>query len=531
MTTIYSQLRVSCGLSATLNSLQPELLKATTTQTLAHWLDVQWLKLTNNNSSSDPLVGVGEQREWRWAIVFDYILLRKIRSSLLLCHGLPPGQLILELEEEHLDWRVLTPAFTKILTRLAESKEDWPLWQYDGDLDDPATNLTKPEYRRKAVKLIMSIKGFYEIYESNLNTGPEGAWKGIFGGMVGFPEELTHNHVIYHIDHYKTDFELGALLQSLGYELDNSSGRGYPNSVIPNSIVLINRPEHWVCEDSRARGTVLDSLTQGTDAIHAADSFNYYKPIKNLRILRKSLPKLEKIFPDIEVEIDEEDLTEFPDLDIPETTNPDATAQQFHHTAAAAYAEGNFKKALIEKKIECTLLEKGSKGLNFYQNLLEFSEWCIKREKLMTAEENMVKLGLLEQELSSLNISMKAKKNEIHAKLYMMQDKTQSALLKLSTAFSLYKEAGKILKSYEIANSIGVAYSRAKKNQLAIKAYSDALEIVQTYDDDQDKFVPGEPRKYWPGIIRALEKKIKYLRAQPETNNPASGIDAIQKVE
>ena len=280
MTTIYSQLRVSCGLSATINSLQPETFKATMTQSLAKWLDIQWLKLTNNEDINDPLVQLaGGVREHQWVCVLDYILLRKIQSSFLLCEGLPPGSLVLELEFEDLNWGILKPAFIKILNRLNRKEEDWPLWRYNGELSDPETNLDKEDFKRDAVKLVSSIKVYWEIFSSNITMGAEGEWKNIFMNLVGFPQELSNAHVAAHIDHYKTDFELAGLLETLGFDLDSTYGRGYPKAVQPNSIVLINRPEHWVCEDPHSRNVVLDSLTVSTDGIHPGDSFNYFKAV------------------------------------------------------------------------------------------------------------------------------------------------------------------------------------------------------------------------------------------------------------
>src|SRR6056297_2141596 len=247
MTTVYAQLRVSCGLSATINSLQPETFKATMSQSLAKWLEIQWMKLTNNEDPSDPMVQLAaDRKEFKWVLVLDYILLRKIQSSFLLCEGLAPGSLVLEVEFEDLNWGVLKPAFSTILKRLNRKEEDWPLWGYEGELENPEENLDNVDFQKKAVKLVGDIKMYWEIFTSNISMGAEGEWKNILMNLVGFPEELTHGHVVQHIDHYKTDFELIGLLKTLGFKLDSTYGRAYPKSTVTNSIVLINRPEHWV---------------------------------------------------------------------------------------------------------------------------------------------------------------------------------------------------------------------------------------------------------------------------------------------
>ncbi len=529
MTTIYSQLRVSCGLSATINALQPETFKATMTQSFSKWLEIQWLKLTNNEDPQDPLVQLAAGRkEYKWVLVLDYILLRKIQSSFLLCEGVPPGSLVLEVEFEDLSWNVLKPAFITILTRLNNRKQDWPLWRYNGELKNPEENLDDEDYQRKAVKMVQSIKVFWEIFSSNITMGAEGDWKNIFMNLVGFPQELTHGHVVEHIDHYKTDFELAGLLQTFGYELDTTYGRGYPKSTRPNSIVLINRPEHWVCEDSRSRGVVLDSLTQATDSIHPGDSFNYFKPEKNLREFRKSLKNLESLFPDIEVSVEEEDLVEFPELELPETHNPAATAQQYHHSAHAAYVQQDFKKALLDKRIECALLEQVGKNKNYFDNLLKFTEWCIERDKPQTAQEKLLELQELQDKIETLSKEMKARRWKMEARFYSLQHNKKNAINSLQQAFNLYKDTDHYEESYEMANSLGTAYAKADDNEKAIELFENAFHLAQKAKESQNGRNIDGPKKYWPAIEKALQNKVKYLKENiPVQENP----EAVEKVE
>jgi tetratricopeptide (TPR) repeat protein len=529
--TIYSQLRVSCGLSATINSIQPEETRANSYQTLALWLDTQWLRLTNNNDSSNPLVKLAERREWKWAVVLDYILLRKIRSSFLLCQGVPPSRLVLEVEDEHLDWDQLKPVFLKIITRLHAARDDWPLWHYEGDFVELEENWNSPDVRKNVKKLIQSIKAFYEIFQSNVAQGAEAEWKNIFMNMSGFPEKLTNDHVIFHIDHYKTDFELAGLLETLGFEYDSTYGRAYPKNVVPNSIILINRPEHWVTEDSKNRGVVLDSLTQSTDVVHAVDSFNYFKPKENLRVFRKALPALEMLFPQIEVDIEEVDLAEFPDIDIPETANPQATAIQYHQRAAQAFNSGDMKTAFTEKRIEVALLEKGDKNLHYYSNLLELAEWCAANDKPLTGKETLEKMVELEKTIGSISVPLKIRKQKVQARLYTLNFEPDLAVDALKQALALYKETPLMAEAYDVANSLGVALARAKKSGEAKQVFQQALQYAQKAQKTAIAGTPDSPQKYWPAIIRALTKKIQALPEEKIEEPPAEKPPAIEKVE
>jgi tetratricopeptide (TPR) repeat protein len=519
MVTIYSQLRVSCGLSATINSLQPEETKASPTQTLALWLDTQWARLTNNNDPDNPLVKLAERREWKWAVVLDYILLRKIRSSFLLCQGIPAGVLVTELEDEHLNWDMLKPAFLKIISRLNNMKEDWPLWHYNGELEGLDQKWSDMDARKSAKKLVQSIKMFHEIFQSNIAAGPEAEWKNIFMNMSGFPEKVTPQHVLYHIDHYKTDFELSGLLESFGFEMDSSSGRAYPKNIAPNSIILINRPEHWVTESPRERGVVLDSLTQATDVIHSMDSFNYFKPKENLKVFRKAMGILEKIFPQIEVDIEQTDLTEFPDLELPETNNPVATAAEYHHRAVQKKTSGDVRNALLDKRVEVALLEKGEKNLHYYTNLLEFSEWCVENDKPGTCKDGLVKLEETERELGQVGVNLRIRRQKLEARLHNVSGDADLAVSALRIALDLFKESDQYEEAYEVANSLGVALARAKKpgdaRAIFQRAKEFALKAAQKAQQQGKKPSVEHPMKYWPAIIRGLDNKIKSL---PETN-------------
>ena len=210
------------------------------------------------------------------------------------------------------------------------------------------------------------------------------------------------------------------MLSTLGFINDATYGRSYPKSVVPYSIILINRPEHWVTEDIKARGTVLDSLTQGTDAIQMMDSYNYFRPLDNLHVFKTILPKLATLFPQIDVELEEEEFEEFPELELPATDDPEATATEYHQSAAAAMSSGDIKKALLDKRIEVALLEQVSEVSvpHLVANLLEFTEWCLNQEKTCTAQEYLAKLDDLVPQLDPKQITLQIKFHQLNARLF-----------------------------------------------------------------------------------------------------------------
>lgn len=525
-------MRVTCGLSATINSLQPEELRVSTKETLAHWLDTQWLRLTNRGDSGNPLVQLCTQREWKWVAVLDYILLRKIRSSFLLCNGIPSGALTLEVEEQHLNWTVLKPLFIKILTKLNKMEDDWPIWHYEKEFPEPEKNMESEQFRRDAVKLIQSIKVFYEIYQSNIAAGPEAEWKRAIDNLVGFPEKVSSQAVVTHLDYYKTDFELTGLLQTFGYVLDSTYGRTYPKQIQPNSIVLINRPEHWVTEDPKARGSVLDSLTQGTDVIHQMDSFNYFRPLESQRIFKMILPKLAKLFPQIDIEVAEEEITEFPELVLPPTNNPEATAAEIHHSVVAALAAGDPKKAILEKRVEITLLQQTTNISHTFMNMLEFVEMCISQDKPATAEDTLTKLVAMESKLEPTQKFPRVKRLQLTAKLNNATGNIEEAIKAIESALQLCEGITIAEIAYEMANMLGVIYSRKKKYPEAIKAYNTALNWATQAQKIVKMGDQKTPQKYWPAIVRAVNKKIAFLeKEQKSATPPTPGPDIVKKVD
>jgi tetratricopeptide (TPR) repeat protein len=519
---------VSCGLSATINATQPEELRISIKETFAHWLDTQWLRLSNKDSPDNPLTQLCTRREWKWVAVLDYILLRKIRSSFLLCNGINPGSLTTEVEDENLNWTVLKPIFIKILTRLNASEDNWPIWQYEGELKEPEKNMDQPQFRKDAKAIIQSIKAFYEIYQTNVASGPDAEWRRAIDSIVGFPEKVTPQAVVSHLDYYKTNVELTSLLQTLGYVYDSSNGNVCPKTVIPNSVILINRPEHWVTEDHKARGTVLDSLTQGTDAIHTMDSFYYFKPLDNLRILKTNLPKLAKIFPQIDIEVVEEEADEFPALELPATTNPAATAVEYHHAAAAALVAGDLKKALSDKRIEVAFLEKLPQLQHYYATLLEFTDMCVNAEKFVTAQENLTKLTEIEPKLDISQNPLKIKRNQLSARLYGLNGDMVNMVKSLEVALKFCEGTKDVELAYEIANSLGIANAKAKKREEAIRTFKEALKFATSASKIIKMPEGNAPRKYWPALLRAVNKRIQAL----EKEVPAKATtEAIKKIE
>lgn len=511
--------------------MQPEDLKISPSETFAHWLDTQWLRLTNNNDPSNPLVDVCYAREHKWVAVLDYILLRKIRSSLLLCKGIPPGVLTTEVAYEDLNWNTLGKVVIMVLNRLNQTPEDWPLWHYDGKLEKPEENINDENFRRESVKLIQSIKSFYEIYQSNLRAGLEAEWKQGINSISGeFPDKITPEAIVNHLDIYKTDFELAGLLETLGYEADRSYGMQYPQNVKPNAIVLINRPGHWVAEDNSSqssRETVLDSLTAGTDAIHMGDTFNYFKPINDQKLFKKILPELAKLFPDIEVKIEDEGLTEFPPLVLPVTDHPAVTAMDYHESAKKAIESGDYKNALLDKRVECALLEQTDNILKLFDSLLEFTEWCLQNEKFQTAEENIAKLTELEKKLSSDSIPEIIGFHKLIAMVYSIKEQYDKAAKEYELALEIYSNDTfthqKNEVYYELANGLGVTYARLKQFKKAQELFKTAkkyaLKSLDEYADQFAEYELGPSIKYWPAIIKGLDNKIEELNAVPLDTN------------
>jgi hypothetical protein len=377
---------------------------------------------------------------------------------------------------------------------------------------------------------VQSIKVFYEIYSSNLSAGPEADWKRAIDNIVGFPQRVSSDSVYTHLDYYKTDFELSGLLQTLGYILDSTYGRTYPKSVIPNSVILINRPEHWVTEDWKSRGTVLDSLTQGTDAVHVTDSFNYFRPIENLRILKSILPKLADLFPKVEIALEEEEFTEFPELVLPTTTNPDKTAIEYHQKAAASIAKGDLKAAALDKRIEVALLEKMPPNPHYITNMLEFTDLCLQLEKSATAQENIGKLEPLVQALDGKQTNLKLRYSQLAAKLASANGDMQTATACLAEALKYTENTTNYEQAYDIAHSLGITYAKAKMNSEALGAFKQALKWSQAASKVIKLPDPNTPRKYWPALIRGVNKKIALLE-KLLTSTPTPAVDAVKKVE
>ncbi|MHA1340011.1 MAG: hypothetical protein ACTSRZ_07440 [Promethearchaeota archaeon] len=532
---IYSQLRVSCGLSAIINALQPEQLKITPNQTFAHWLDIQWLKISNNNDPNNPLTQLCASREHKWVAVLDYILLRKIRSSFILCKGISPAALTTEADYKELNWNVLKKVFTVILDRLNNMKEDWPLWHYKGQLKNPQENLDDERFRKEALKLVQSIKVFYEIYQSNITIGLEADWKHAINSLGSkFPEEVTPEAVYNHLDYYKTDFELRGLLETLGYIPDYTYGMQYPQNVKPNSIVLINRPGHWVCEDcssQASRGTILDSLTCSTDSIRMGDTFNYFKPANELRLFKKILPELAKIFPDVEIQIEEIEYVEFPPLQLPVTDDPIKTAQEYELKATTAYLQQNYKNALNFKRISCGLLEKTTKIEQYINCLIQFTQWCLLHDKLQTAKENIEKLKSLidkyypQEELKNI-LNKKPEILDTMISYYKMlafhfniHEDYKNAAKTLQTAFNTVKDINSKLINYsnlfDLSNLLGVAYTRLKNYNNALNSFKKAKDYaLLALENQQDSIAEdeiGPPIKYWPALIKSIDNKLKEL--------------------
>jgi tetratricopeptide (TPR) repeat protein len=538
LTIIYRQLRVSCGLSATVNATQPQELKISPSETFGHWLDAQWLRLTNNEDRNNPLVDLCPGREFQWVAVLDYILLRKIRSSFLLCKGINPGAFTTEVAYEDLNWATLTPIFTKIISKLNEMKEDWPIWHYEGELKEPENNLHTDKYRKASLELIQQIKFFYCTFQTNFTVGFEAEWKQAIQNVLDFPERVTSRSVVAHLDYYKTDFELEGLLNTLGYIKDSSSGSAYPKSVAPNAIILINRPGHWVTEDNffNARGTILDSLTAGTDVIRSGDTFNYFKPVDNLRLMKKTLPDLAKIFPNVEIKLEDEDLTEFPPLELPETKTPGVVATDYHEKAANEYAVGEYKKALNHKRVECALLEKtGNKGL-YYDNLVEFTDWCLNHDKPLTAEANFTALNTLEPSLNTDHLSYIIKHHQLLARYFTISGEHKKAIEQINLALEICSDNECETQSFDLANSLGVAYARMENYPEALKGFNKARKFafisLEKFADEMAEDPKGPAKRYWPAIVKGIQNKIdeitKIMNTKPK---PVENAGTAKKVE
>jgi len=533
---IYSQLRVSCGLSAIINSLQPEELKITPTQSFANWLDIQWLKISNNNDPDNPLTQLCIGREHKWVAVLDYILLRKIRSSFLICKGISPAVLVLEADYNELNWNTLSKVFIIILERLNSIEEDWPLWHYKGQLKNPQENINDEKFRKDAIKLIQSIKMFYEIYQSNITVGLEYDWKQAINSLGGkFPEEVTAQAIFNHLDYYKTDFELKGLLETFGYIPDYTYGMQYPKNVKPNSIVLINRPGHWVCEDCSNpsnRGTVLDSLTCSTDAIRMGDIFNYFRPTSDLKAFSRILSDLEKIFPNIEIQIERIEYVEFPPLELPITEDPLKTAEEFNEKALKSYMEQDYKQALNFKRIECELIGTSPK-LNIekvLKSLIEFTYWCLLHDKPQTLKENIEKLKILinkyfpQEEIQNY---LKSNPNYIkllssYYKLIALYNNTnelyQDTITEIQNFLNIIERSDLKLDSedlYDLINQLGVTFVKIKNYNNAIDSFKKAKEYAIKSLENNSEIIAedelGYPFKYWPAIIRAVDNKIQEL--------------------
>ncbi|MCP4760867.1 MAG: hypothetical protein GY870_03730 [archaeon] len=520
MTIIYGQLRVSCGLSAIINSLQPQDLKISSNETFAHWLDSQWLRLTKNENVADPLVNLCVNKEHKWVAVLDYLLLRKIRSSFLLCNGISPSKLTTEVEYEDLDWNTLNPVIVRIISRLNEMNEDWILWHYNGNLTEPEKNIENDNFRKNTLTLIQSIKLFYEIYHNNITVGLEADWKFAIDNLMKFPEKITNSAIVSHLDYFKTDFELTGLLQLLGINPDYVYGRSYPKKIKSNSIILINRPDHWVCEDINTRGVILDSLTMSTDSIYNMDSFNYFHPEKNMKIFKDTLHKLVKIFPDITINIKEEDLTEFPSLLVPITQNPIKESSIYHERAKISFLKGDIKNALLEKRMECALLKTSNNSENnkYFLSLIEFTEWCLDNDKPMTIQENLKELSKLMQLSDFLEKISQIKYYQLVSSINCYKDKNTEAILNLNKALKLiFEDKEYTEQSYEIFNKLGVLNARQNQYSNAIDMFSKAKNYAQiAIDTSRSEIIDdltGPPKKNWSVLLIALEKKIEELQS------------------
>jgi tetratricopeptide (TPR) repeat protein len=510
---IYSQLRVSCGLSATINSTQPEQLKINASETFANWLDKQWLRLSNNNDPNNPLVELCTAREYQWVAVLDYILLRKIRSSFLLCEGINPGAMTTEVEEENLKWNVLTPIFIKIISRLNNMEQDWILWHYNGTLMNPEQNMDKPEFRKEALTLVQSIKVYYEIYNNNIATGPEADWKAAIDNLQNFPQDVTPMAVYTHLDYYKTDFELAGLLQTLGFELDRTNGYGYPKNIVPNSVILINRPEHWVCESWEQRGTVLDSLTQGMDSVYGNDSFNYFKPVDNLKLFKKILPKLELLFPQIEIDYTSGAVPELPELALPVVDSPEKESVKYYQSFQEKWQQGLEQDALIDLRIAVELAGQSNLKTRYADNLMEFVDLLKQTERVQSFEEYYAKLLKIDSDqlIDEANRELYHGKIEyFRAKQLMQEGKADEALAICTSLFDIFRAKKMYEECYEIQNKLGILFSRSKKKTEALESFKKALDYALK---ELEKEVPedGKAHKYWPAIVIALQKKIKAL--------------------
>ncbi|MHA1821364.1 MAG: tetratricopeptide repeat protein [Promethearchaeota archaeon] len=524
MVKVYSQLRVSCGLSAIINALQPEELKISPHETFAHWLDANWLRLTNNNDPSNPLVDFCVAREHKWAVVLDYILLRKIRSSFLLCKGISPAALAeFDLAEEDINWDKVIPIMVRIFDRLNQMTEDWPIWHYEGEFSNPEEDFKDNNKKLQARKMVQSIKIFYEIWESNIHVGPDADWK-VAVSLPNFPETVTPDAIIQHIDHFKTNHELTALLETLGFVPDsNTGGKQYK----ANSLILINRPQHWVCENTKNPGQILDSLTVSTDTPRMGDTRYYYVALNNLKVFKKILPKLIKIFPDVEIELADEGLTEFPPLKLPITDNPLRTAEEYHKKAHDLFLQNKIDDALINKRIEVELLAKliNEHPLQYIENLTIFTDWCLKNDKTQTATENVGKLLQLQQKIPEDNLLLKVKLLKLLSDFYSFNEDYQKSADYLQEALELCQNDEKLLEiGYEIANGLGVSMSRQKNYQEALNAFKQAEKLallaLEKFGGEVAEDLTGPAKKYWPAILKGLKNKINQVTYLLKHNNP-----------
>ena len=525
---VYTQLRVSCGLSAIVNGIQPQDLKISPSETFAHWLDSNWLRLTNNNDPMNPLADLCFSREHKWVAVLDYILLRKVRSSFLLCKNISPGGLSeADVGEEHITWSKIKPIFSKVFTRLNQMQEDWPLWNYNGEFDNPEKNMGDDRLKKEMLSYLQSFKVFYEIWQSNISIGPDADWKMAIS-LPSFPEFVTPQAVYNHLDHFKTNHELNALLNALGWVASSEKSKK------PYAFTLVNRPAHWVVERGDAQGTILDSLTGGTDSVRMGDTPYNFIPVSNMKLIKKVIPNLKKIFPDIEIDIEDEGLTEFPPLELPVTDKPLEFADNYHEKAKMEYSGGNYKDALIDKRIECHLLRQSDNIPLYFSNLIEFTDWCFNYDKPLTAHENLEVLKGLEDKLTTENLGDILKFHQFLARYHSYNEEFAEALAELNIALELVGEDNQFISEcYEISNGMGVMHGRNKSYSKAIesftKAQSFALKAIEVYKDEFAEDLLGAPMKYWPAILTGLDKKVLALNVMLSSDKNSDG--SISKVE
>ena len=235
-----------------------------------------------------------------------------------------------------------------------------------------------------------------------------------------------------------------------------------------------------------------------------------------------SLPS-KKIFPDVEIDISLPSYEEFPPLVLPVTDHPAIEAMDRNKAAKEAFDLGDMNKALIEKRIECALLEKTDNFHDYFNSLIQFTEWCFSADKTKTAEESLEKLKQLETKLEANSIPEIIGFRKLLARVYTMKENYEKAAEEYELALEIYdNEAFEGQKNeifYELTNGLGISLARLKKYKEAEKAFKKAKDYaLLAIEDNPDLVVEyeiGPPIKYWPAIIRGLENKIKELRNTP----------------